>query len=651
MSLTQVSPTRVIDSRHPSFLSSITDWEKWRMTYRGGDEFRLRYLEQFSQYEDRQSFYLRRRLTPIPSFAKAAINDIRNSIFQRMRDISRIGGSDGYQEAVWGKNYGVDRRGSTMNAFLGMKVLTELLVMGRVGVYVDNSVVSGSTMADTQDATPYLYTYQIEDILSWTCTSPDDPSMFQSVLLRDTCLDYDRRTLLPLQTFQRFRLLWLDQDSGKVMLQFYDMGGQEIDRDGNPSVAPYQLNLNRIPFVMPDIADSLIKDVCNHQIALLNLTSRDIWYALQANFPFYIEQRDMRAIGSHLKPAANADGTATQGGQTSSDENIMVGANQGRAYDKGVNAPGFIHPSSEPLKASIALQEKYEEDIRKLVNLAVQSMASRASAESKSLDNAGLEAGLSFIGLVLEQTERQITQYWAAYEEKSETKRKVATIKYPDRYSLKTDTDRIDEATKLSKLIYSLPGQEAKREIAKSIVMVLLGGKIDVSTIDSIRDEIDACDYLTSEPNTIIQAVEAGLCGQQTGSKALGFADDEYKQAQEDHFLRAMRIQAAQAIQAPGPTRPSGSKEAERALETNPQDKGVQIFTPDASLPNPDPQTATALSNPAGRGVPDLDQKASADAAKDEKTQSRNTDFSSTTKKPVRGNSKQARVTGKKGKR
>ena len=76
-------------------------------------------------------------MTPIPKFAEAAINDIRNAIYQRMRDITRKGGSKAYQYAVNGNNLGVDHRGATMNAFIGVKVLTELLVMGRVGVFVD----------------------------------------------------------------------------------------------------------------------------------------------------------------------------------------------------------------------------------------------------------------------------------------------------------------------------------------------------------------------------------------------------------------------------------------------------------------------------------------------------------------------------------
>ena len=178
------------------------------------------------------------------------------------------------------------------------------------------------------------------------------------------------------------------------------------------------MELTRIPFVMLDIGNSLIKDVCGHQIALLNLGSSDVSYALRSNFPFYIEQKDLRAVGAHLKHAATADGTATTGGQGAAETDIQVGATHGRSYDKGMNPPSFINPSAEPLRASLELQERLKGDIRELVNLAVSSLAVRASAESKVMDNQGLEAGLSYIGLLLESAERQLCEHWAAYEER-----------------------------------------------------------------------------------------------------------------------------------------------------------------------------------------------------------------------------------------
>lgn len=619
--------SRIVDSRHPAFITSLLDWEKWRLTYEGGDGFLTKYLEKFTTREDNIDFQVRRRLTPIPSFAKSAINEIRDAIFQRMRDISRAGGSQAYRNAVAGEDLGVDRRGSSMNAFLGMKVLSEILVMGRVGIYVDNPVVAGDTLADTQGVRPYLYAYQVEDILSWSCTSPENPSEFQSLLLRDTCLNYDERTLLPLTTFQRFRLLWLDPNTGKVNLQFYDLNGQEVNREGLPSTGPTELDLTRIPFVMPQIGDSLIKDVCQHQIALLNLASRDVWYALQSNFPFYVEQRDMRAMGGHLKQAATADGTATTGGQGAANTNIDVGPQHGRAYDLNADAPSFIHPSAEPLRASIALQEKLEADIQKLVHLAVHSLPAQSpSAASKALDNAGLEAGLSHIGLILESTERAVAQHWASYENRNPEKQSVATIKYPDQYSLETDLDRVQKSDKLLRLMIALPGRQVKREIQKTIARLLLGGKVNVATLDKIMSEIDKSKYLTSDPNTIIQAVEAGLCGEQTGSEALGFDPEEYKQARDDHALRAQRILEAQAGNTFGPTTPKGSKQA------------------GYSLTDPGLKARQQLETMGARGVPDLGTNPN--AGSNEKTASRDNTLRAGKRRRIRGRGAKTRVTG-----
>ena len=68
---------------------------------------------------------------------------------------------------------------------------------------------------------------------------------------------------------------------------------------------------------------------------------------------------------------------------------------------------------------------------------------------------------------------------------------------------MKTDQDRIDEATALSKLMSSVPGQTVKREISKSITQALLGGKVSVETIAKVNAEIDDSVYTTSDPNTI----------------------------------------------------------------------------------------------------------------------------------------------------
>jgi hypothetical protein len=193
------------------------------------------------------------------------------------------------------------------------------------------------------------------------------------------------------------------------------------------------------------------------------------------------------------------------------------------------------------------LQEKLEDDIRKLVNLAVANKVGRPiSAEAKDIDQQGLEAGLSFIGLVLENSERKLAEYWASYEERSIDRRQVAVIKYPDRYSLKADITRLDEAKKLSDLMYAIPGRTVKRELARSIVASLLAGRVSVGTMEEINAEIDNANYTTSDPDVIMLAQEKGLCGEQTASVALGFDKNEYKQAQADHMARIERIAVAQ---------------------------------------------------------------------------------------------------------
>ena len=389
-----------------------------------------------------------------------------------------------------------------------------------------------------------------------------------------------------------------------------------------------ELELTRIPFVLLDIGDSMIKDVVNHQIALLNLVSSDVNYALKSNFPFYVEQKDQRAGGQHLKNAVRRGrhGDA-QAARAAADSDIKVGATQGRTYDKGMNPPSFINPSAEPLKASMDLQAKLEDDIRKLIHLAVADTANRATAESKSMDNQGLEAGLSYIGLVLEAAERQIAEFWAAYEEREPAKRNVATVKYPDRYSLKTDADRITEAEDLVKLMYAVPGQKVKRELAKNIVLALLGGKVSVGDIQAIFEEIDKAPYATSDPTTIIAAVEAGLCGEKTGAMALGFNDDEHLQARADHAARAIRILQAQQ---------KGGHSVQRRLGRTSRDPATDKLDGSESTNLSD--VGQMNSDAGARGVPDL--SANSGAGKEEKAASRDTTLNDKATPPVRGKGK-----------
>lgn len=587
----------ITSTRHPDYFYSLHDWATWRWIWEGGDGFVRQFLKKWSSRESDPDFTKRRDITPIPGFAKSALIDVKNAVFHRMVDIIRRGGSNTYQAAVAGQRGGVNRRGSSMNHFIGTEVLPEMLSMGKAGVYIDNIAPSGPTLADSTNATPYLYMYPVEDILSWRCSLPESESDFEAILLRDWCIDFESswgQIQLPKGKFERFRLVWIDPNDGFVWYQFFDAAGMPIEADGTPGSEPKRLSLRRIPFVLFDIGDSLLKDIANHQIALLNLGSSDISYTLKANFPFYTEQADLRAAGSHLKSEVMEDGTATSGGQASATKEVKTGAVEGRIYDMGAERPGFINPSSEPLEASLKLQQKLEDDIRKLINLAVVSLGnSRASGEARNMDNQGLEAGLAFIGLVLEGAERKIADHWAAYE--GNDRRDTVVIKYPEQYSLKSQRERIDEADKLTDLMFSIPGMTIKKELAKDAVVALLGGRIPIDRLTQINNEIDKAKYSTSDPNVIQLAKEQGLASDITLSDALGFdGKTEIPKAQEDHTARIERIQKAQTDTDPG-----------------------------------------------ARGIGDL--SSNPQAAKDERKEATDTTLKDTTKAPVRGEAKEVK--------
>ena len=555
--MTQNQPSKhLIDIRHPQYSHDELYWDEWRECYDGGPLYVERNLKQFDR-ESPKDFENRKFWTPIETPAAGAVNDIRNSIFQRLRDVTRRDGSEAYIKATAGENGGVDNKGSSMQSFIGIEVLTELLIMGRVGVYVDMPRLYGESMADVGDARPYMYKYDVEDILSWAPRKPEEPGDFAAVLLRDRGVSYNQSFPwgghLPNGDFTRYRYMWINESTGKVNMKFYDQDEVPVDMDGNPMIEDgrevFELDLTRIPFIMVSIGNSLLKNVYKHQVALLNLGSSDVSYAMKANFPFLTEQTDGRGVGGHLKRKVTEEGTTATTENDSQGREIKVGTVHGRTYPMKAERPGFIHPSPEPLMASMKLQEKIEDSIRKNVNLAVQNkVGQRAmSAEAMKLSDQGLEAGLSYIGLVLEGTERKAAYYWAAYEDKDERKRRVAHVKYPDRYSLKDDGDRIKEAQELSALMYAVPGQTVKRELSKNIVTVLLSHKISTEQLSEIFDEIDEAEYTTSDPETIIRAHEAGIVGDETASKAIGFDDDEYIQAREDHVSRATRVLEAQA--------------------------------------------------------------------------------------------------------
>jgi len=567
----------IAEMTHPLYRTSSDAWEKWRRTYESGDDYIEEYMEKFSTREDATDFATRKNISYVPAFAKAAVNDVKDAIFQRVADIARNGGPESYQGSVKGLDGGVDLAGTTMNSFVGATLLPELLSMGRVGTFVDMPGDIGLTLGEQLGAHPYIYHYPVESILNWTIDVKNNKT-YSRLLLRDSTYTVDETTGLPTDTEFRYRYMWL-QD-GKVNVQFYDKDSREINREGDLGSDVIVLDIPTIPFVLFEITDSLLKDVANYQIALLNLASSDILYSLKSNFPFYVEQFDPRAENLFRRPVGHEIGTDSvqivQGGEqadaiAAKNYEVEVGTTTGRRIPKGLDLPSFIHPSSEPLRASMEKQAELKKDIRVLVKLAVSSLAPKmASAESKGFDERGLEAGLSAIGLELEQGERLIAKYWEMYGGVST---EAPTVKYPQKYSLQSDKDKRDETKDLLEIAKVIPSVTYKKEALKQAADASLGTKISNEKLVVIETEIDGANVVVN-PDELHRDIELGLIDLERASKAKGYPEGSVKDAAEDHADRVERIAKSQA-KARGVEELGGIDNASRNEKMNKDEEDV----------------------------------------------------------------------------
>lgn len=538
---------------HPSYDGSLPDWYKYRLTLEGGRAFVDHYLERHSARETEADFALRKKVTYCPAHAKAAIIEIKNSIFERMCDVIRTGGPSSYKSAVRGIDGGVDYAGNSMMSFIGTEILLELLTMQRVGVFIDKPPLPEKrTRAEDGDARPYLYVYKTEDILSWAYNTKNE---LVSVLLRTESDEIDEATGLISGTKEEYRLL--RKVNGKVIYADYVEGKPINER---------VLDLPRIPFVIFSLTESLMRDIADYQIALLNLESSDLGYLLKSNFPFYTEQTsplsDLAGLARQANVSLDADGkTVVASSASDAPRKVEVGPSSGRTYPKGLERPGFIHPSSEPMTASMAKQSDMKMAIRQLVQLALTNLApQRASAASKDKDQQGLEAGLASIGLALQIGENQIAEIWAAYEGEG-----PAVIAYPDKYSLKTDEERLEEAEQLAKRLPSIPSITAQKEIVKKIAFLVCGRGLSLEDEQKIIKEIDAATIIAIDPEVLLKDLEAGLVAAETASKARGYPEGDVEIAKKEHIERLAAIAVAQA--------PGGG--AARGIKAGPQDKSA----------------------------------------------------------------------------
>jgi hypothetical protein len=584
---------RIVQLIHPDFLRNSYNWKKYRLVYEGGTNFLRTYLRKFSKREDERDFFERKSISYSPSFAKAAINDVRNAIAQRFPDIIREGGSKTYTEAIAGRDGGINLTGTSMNTFLSTKILPELLALGRVGIYIDMPSETPITLADTFIARPYLYRYLTEQIRSWTY-DPRRPDKLLAVLVEDVNFIMDPSTNLTVGTQIFYRHMWLKPEG--VYVQFYDLKG-DIQLP-----EPFLLELDELPFVILELSDSLLLDIADYQIGLLNLESSDLNYVLRCNFPFYVEQYDPRSSSPYLKQPGHDQGIisndyATQIISEEQIEEVETGTGAGRRYPIGAQQPAFINPSSEPLRASMDKGEQIKRDIKLLLNLAIGNLQPPSGEKTDTYNNP-IEAGLVIIGSILETAERRIGEIWSKYERNNN----VPSIIYPETYNLRTDEDRRTEAKELTEMIPKIPSKTYQKELSKQIASITIGHKISAEVMSKIKKEIDAAEVVISDPDIIKTDLEEGLVGIDLASKIRGYPPGQVEAAKKDHADRVARIAVSQTLGA--------AKEI----------------------------TNNGMDNPESRGIPDLGTNKN--GSKEEKKESRDKTLDEIPKDHVRGEGK-----------
>ena len=545
--------------RHPEFAEMVARWRKWRLCYEGSDEFREAYLEAYSKREDPDDFQRRKKLTYIPGHARSAINIIRNALAVQLPDVIRTG-SESYLAAM---AEDVDTFKNNMSSFVAIQIAPCLLVQGKTFVVVDAPVApaEGATRAD-DTGRPYLFSVKAEDMLSWAYDSEGRLSAALMRLYEDE-VDEETGLVTAAQLIYRYyrRLEEGQTFNGSPDSEPVNGPGVvvwEMDKDGQESSAPMLLKIDRVPIAEFRTVASLMSEIADHQISMLNLASTDMDFLWRGNFPIYTEQQP-KATGT-IKPRGTKRrssqeeldqegvGDALTPGAGPSDRQTNMGVGRGRGYKEGMDRPGFISPETNNIDASMKKQDLLAHEIRVLVNLSLTSLSVKAleqSGKSKEADRVGEEAGLAYLGRVLETGERDIAKLWAMMEGGNADS---TDVKYPQSYSLKTDEERIESSKKLLELVFAVPSSGYQKRIYELAADELLRHHTTPDELKKMSDEIQASPYFNGDKvqaELIAKDRLGSLVSAETASTLRGYEEGEAAKAQAERQAQVAEMTGA----------------------------------------------------------------------------------------------------------
>lgn len=528
----------LIGIQHPEYSAMYSEWVKWRLCYQGGIDFRDGYLQRYSKREEKPDFDLRKKITYIPAHARSAINIVRNALAVRIPEVVREG-SDLFTE-VMASN--VDGMNKTINSFVVLEVIPLLLTQGKRFVVVDAPAlgVPGATRAEDAGA-PYYYALNAENMLSWAY---DVDGNFTAVLMELHREVTDPVTGLTISLEKIFRYMRLVpegvvDDPDGLSLQGPGVFVKDIDDSGKLVEDPRVLPISRIPVVEFRLVSSLMGEIAEHQIALLNLASTDMDFLWRGNFPIYTEQVNKSSAGIRprgTKAAQEGAGTGEdsiqnrESGTGHGSRQRRVGVAKGLVYPEGNDRPDFIAPGVDNLKVSMEKQEGLVKDIRVLVDLALVSLSAKAieqSGASKMADRVGEEAGLAYLGRSLESGEREMAEL---FHMMSGEENKTVSVTYPENYTLKTEAERIEEAKALAEMSSVVKSPKYKKMVNARVAEVLLRSVASPEELKSIQDDIMAQEFIDEDKtraDIIAKDNALGLVSNETASKLRGYPEGE----------------------------------------------------------------------------------------------------------------------------
>jgi len=170
-------------------------------------------------------------------------------------------------------------------------------------------------------------------------------------------------------------------------------------------------------------------------------------------------------------------------------------------------------------------------------------------------EDGSVEDGLAYIGRCMQTGERRMWDHWVIFEETRESRRSLPTIHYPAEWSLKTDEERLEEATRFMKLANVMVGRQNKQSMAITAADKMHRGRISTEQLNQIKKEIIDAPYAVADPDVVFKAKENGLMSAETGSLALGNLPGESKKAEVDAANRAAQVAVAQSDAANGAAR------------------------------------------------------------------------------------------------